>query len=170
MSAWHAAVAIVVASGERGDEILLIRRATVRGDPWSGHIALPGGAFETSDLSLEATARRETREETGIDLSGSECVARLATVTPALATAPRVTVAPFVFSYGGARAVYMSEEVAEFWWVPVAELRRAESWQQMSVEVGGKTIQALGYSLRGHALWGLTERIIREFLSITPGS
>lgn len=166
----RAAVALVIAAGEMGDEVLIIRRATVARDPWSGHIALPGGGSETADASLEATARRETLEETGIDLSRSECVATLTVVAPQSAGAPRVSVAPFVFRYAGDKRVTMSDEIVEAWWIPVSELQRADAWRTTTVVVrDGVSVEARGFQFRGHVLWGLTERIVEEFLRSWPG-
>src|ERR1700680_3050243 len=65
----RAAVALVLRQGARGLEILLIKRAEHMDDPWSGHVALPGGREEPADASLQETAVRETLEETGIDLA-----------------------------------------------------------------------------------------------------
>lgn len=165
----RAAVAVVVANGASGDEILVVRRATVAGDPWSGHIALPGGGSETGDASLEATARRETLEETGIDLSRSECVAALTVVGPRSTGAPSISVAPFVFRYSGDKHVTMSEEIVQTWWIPVSELQRADAWRTVSVPVREDAmIEARGFELQGHFLWGLTERILDEFLRSWP--
>ncbi|MDQ6736559.1 MAG: CoA pyrophosphatase [Gemmatimonadota bacterium] len=160
-----AAVALVLSSAAGGDEILVVRRATFAGDPWSGHIALPGGRFDAADESLEQTARRETMEETGIDLSASTCIARLADVTPQSQRAPAVRVAPFVFRYDGARIIRLSEEIAEAWWIPVADLARTEAWRTASVVISeGSTMEARGFDVYGYTLWGLTERIVALFL------
>lgn len=161
-----AAVALVLSRGAGGDEMLVLRRATVEGDPWSGHIALPGGRFEATDASLEQTARRETQEETGIDLATSVCVAQLGDVTPQSGRAPPVCVTPFVFRYDGPRTIRLSEEIAEAWWVPVAELARSDAWRTASVVVAeGATIEARGFDVAGYTLWGLTERILAMFLA-----
>jgi hypothetical protein len=50
-------------------EMLFIKRAANERDPWSGHIAFPGGRRDASDESDVAVAVRETWEEVGLDLS-----------------------------------------------------------------------------------------------------
>ncbi|HEY9478577.1 MAG TPA: hypothetical protein VIP79_00745, partial [Gemmatimonadaceae bacterium] len=43
----RAAVALILRVGEANEpELLMIKRAVYEGDPWSGHIALPGGRRE----------------------------------------------------------------------------------------------------------------------------
>jgi 8-oxo-dGTP pyrophosphatase MutT (NUDIX family) len=166
MTIRQAAVAIVLSAATMGDELLLVRRATVDGDPWSGHLALPGGRREPVDATLEDTARRETLEETGIDLSRSMCTARLTPVTPSSMAAPAITIAPFVFRYEGDRGITMSCEIVESWWIPVEELRREEAWTTTPVTIrDGSARQVRGFPWHGHVLWGLTERIIYEFLA-----
>ena len=163
-----AAVALVVRSCDPGgDELLVLRRATFAGDPWSGHLALPGGGAEPSDGSLEATARRETLEETGIDLAGSKCLCQLGTVAPQSAGAPLVSVAPFVFRYRGDSPVRLSAEIVEAWWVPVAEFERSDAWATVPVTIGaGRRLEARAFQLHGYPLWGLTERVLAEFLAL----
>lgn len=158
-------MAIVLVAGPSGDELLLIRRATVDGDPWSGHLALPGGGMEPEDRSLEDTARRETLEETGIDLTGSGRVAELTPVAPMSIAAPLVSVTPFVFRYTGDRRVTMSAELAEAWWVPIRELQRDGAWAMTQVTLtDGSALRVRGFGWHGYVLWGLTERILYEFL------
>lgn len=164
---WSAAVALVVATGASGDELIVVRRARYPGDPWSGHIALPGGRAEPGDRSLEETARRETLEETGIDLRKSECVTSLAPVTPQSTGAPLVLITPFVFRYRGAKQVTLSSELVEAWWVPVEEFEQPGAWRTTTIATsGGIPITTRAFELRGHTLWGLTERVIAEFLAM----
>src|SRR6478752_6570976 len=71
---WAAVAAVLVPSP---DAVLLIRRAERAGDPWSGHMALPGGRREPEDADLVETARRETFEEVGLQLARSDLLGGL---------------------------------------------------------------------------------------------
>ena len=57
------AVDLVIVSKEKNRRVLLIRR---KHDPFAGLWALPGGFVEMEE-SLEAAARRELKEETGVE-------------------------------------------------------------------------------------------------------
>ena len=63
-----AVTAVIRNHPERGAELLVIRRAEHPLDPWSGHMAFPGGRRELTDPDLSHTALRETFEEVGLDL------------------------------------------------------------------------------------------------------
>ena len=94
----RAAVALILRIGGAGARtelhVLLIKRATYVGDPWSGHIAFPGGRHEPSDATLEHTAIREAREEVAIDLSRhGRVLGRMYDVSP-----QTVVVAPLVLT------------------------------------------------------------------------
>src|SRR5689334_10241192 len=65
----RAAVAMVLAPEEDDLRVLMIKRAEHPHDPWSGHMALPGGRHDLGDGDLAETAIRETAEEVGIDLA-----------------------------------------------------------------------------------------------------
>ena len=92
----RAAVAVVIAAGA-DPSILFIRRKERVGDPWSGQMAFPGGFTSAGDPSLEATARRETEEETGIALDGSALLGVLDDVSPRTPYLPPLIVTPYVF-------------------------------------------------------------------------
>ncbi|MDP9122742.1 MAG: CoA pyrophosphatase, partial [Acidobacteriota bacterium] len=58
----EAAVALVLAGGGTELSLCVIRRAERAGDPWSGHLALPGGRASAADPDARAVAERETLE------------------------------------------------------------------------------------------------------------
>ena len=64
----HASVCVLVAGADETPAVCLVRRAKWAGDPWSEHIALPGGSRTGNETPAE-TVRREVREEVGISIA-----------------------------------------------------------------------------------------------------
>lgn len=164
----RAAVALILRSSESDElEMLLIKRATYEGDPWSGHVALPGGRQESLDTTLRDTAVRETREETGIDLSiHGHALGELDDLAPRTPVLPPIIISPFVFSLGGDAHLVASPEVAEAFWVPVDALRAPGVAREIELFLHGgpRRVQSLQHG--PHTIWGLTERILRQFFTL----
>jgi 8-oxo-dGTP pyrophosphatase MutT (NUDIX family) len=169
----RAAVALVLRPDDAGAlDLLMIRRATYAGDPWSGHIALPGGRQEPGDTSLEVTAIRETREETAIDLArGGRVVGQLDDVQPGTVVLPRIVITPFVAVLGAPTPplLLLSPEVADAFWVPVAALRDPATAREVVLDLTGGPRRVRSYQYGGHTIWGLTERILSQFLELVRG-
>ena len=164
----RAAVSLVMrVDGDDDPDVLFIRRASYAGDPWSGHIALPGGRHEAGDATLEETAVRETREETAIDLAAaSVLLGRLDDLEPRTVVLPRIVISPFVFAMWGEPVVVPSEEVAEAFWVPLSVLRDPASAREAEIELPGGVRRVTSYQHEGRVIWGLTERVVRQFLAL----
>ncbi|PYP12488.1 MAG: CoA pyrophosphatase [Gemmatimonadetes bacterium] len=163
-----AAVALVLLEGEQGLEILLIRRAERADDPWSGQIALPGGRYDCGDRDLEATAIRETREETGVDLSGAERLGVLDDLYPRTPALPPVVVRPFVFALARRSPLVPSDEVQRAFWLPLQRLTDPAVRREVTLTVQGVERTFPAYLVADDALiWGLTERILTPFLHLT---
>jgi 8-oxo-dGTP pyrophosphatase MutT (NUDIX family) len=114
-----AAVAMILHQSADDLEALFIKRAARAGDPWSGQIAFPGGRFEPTDADLLATAVRETREETGIDLRAAEQLGVLDDLNPRTPTLPPIVVRPFVFGVAARPTLSLSpDEVQRAFWLP----------------------------------------------------
>jgi 8-oxo-dGTP pyrophosphatase MutT (NUDIX family) len=129
----RAAVAVVLREGDAGLEVLLMRRALREGDPWSGDVSCPGGFEAAGDAGPVEAARRETREELGLDLSD----ARLLGTLPDRPAAPWSWMAPFavtpvVFGLEGDPAFVLEpSEVVAAGWMPlelVADRRHHEGF------------------------------------------
>jgi 8-oxo-dGTP pyrophosphatase MutT (NUDIX family) len=162
---FEAAVALVLRPARSGDvELLMIERATREGDPWSGQIALPGGRYDAGDESLEATAVRETREETALDLRRQgDVIGALDEIRPRSQLLPPVIVRPYVATIAAHASVAPSEEVASHFWVPLDTLFAPESSRETEILVGGFRMWRDAIHYQGHVIWGMTERILRDF-------
>jgi 8-oxo-dGTP pyrophosphatase MutT (NUDIX family) len=161
-----AAVALVLVDEPGGVEILLIRRAERATDPWSGQIAFPGGRHEPGDRDLLGTAIRETREETGVDLTGAERLGVLRDLHPRTTTLPSVVVRPFVFGIPRRGAVVPSAEVQRAFWVSLARLTEPGVRRDVSLLLRGERRTFPAYLLDGEVIWGMTERILTPFLEL----
>jgi 8-oxo-dGTP pyrophosphatase MutT (NUDIX family) len=164
----EAAVALVLRAADADDlELLLIRRATREGDPWSGQIGLPGGRFDATDPSLEHTAVRETMEELGLDLRAhGEILGQLDELRPRTPVLPPIIVRPFVCAVHDVPALVPSDEVAEFRWVRVGALFHQESRVRTTVHVRDLHMKVEAYQLGDFTVWGMTERILSTFAEV----
>lgn len=147
------------------DRLLLIRRADREGDPWSGHLALPGGRRDAGDVDLLATAIRETVEETGVPLERDWCRLQLDDLVPRIQVLPPIMVRPFVFLLTEAVVPGVSTEVAHAAWVPLGELLAEGVYRPHTIEVRGQPRTVAGYHLPEGFLWGMTERILTPVLT-----
>jgi 8-oxo-dGTP pyrophosphatase MutT (NUDIX family) len=161
-----AAVLLALRLGAHGDpELLMIKRAEAEHDPWSGHVACPGGRMEPGDHDLEQTAIRETWEETGIDVArDGEILGTLDDVSPRTPVLPPIVVRPYVGVVRPNVQIVASPEVAEAFWVPLPALRERAAWGMGLVKVLDREEMRPTFRHGGYTVWGLTERVLRQFL------
>lgn len=166
-----AAIALVLRLGALGHpELLMIKRAEAEHDPWSGHIACPGGRAEPSDPDLAHTAMRETWEETGIDLERQgRLLGTLDDMSPIAPVLPRMVVRPFVAAVPSTVEIVQSAEVAEAFWVPLPALRERSAWASGAVSIRGVRREVNTFTHGNHMVWGLTERVLQQLLGRMAG-
>lgn len=164
-----AAVAVLLREGTSGPEVLFIRRAEDPSDPWSGHMAFPGGRQQTGDATLLDTAMRETREEVGLELSHqAEHIGQLDDLQAIARGKPQETVIrPFVFEVHRESPIRIQErEVAEALWAPLLPLYRGEADTVRPYPWQGTQIDFPAYDVAGRVVWGLTYQMLRSFFRI----
>jgi len=162
----RAAVAAVLRPAADGPELLLIRRAEREGDPWSGHMALPGGHADARDPDLLATARRETREEVGLDLEGHELLGALDEhAAHAQGRFTGLVIAPYVFALSSHAEPRPNHEVAELLWAPLGPMARGELDAVKELRRDGQLVRFPGFEVAGHVVWGLTHRVLQSLFS-----
>ena len=158
----QASVALMLRERDLGLEILIIRRADNELDPWSGHMALPGGGREPSDKSVYGTARRETLEEIGVDLDEGHFLGRLDDVGPR--TMPgQLVVSTVVVAVDAEPGSLDTREVVEAFWVPVDRL------VDKKVEIPDFSGSWPAFTYKDHyVIWGLTHRILTQLRGLIP--
>lgn len=163
----EAAVSLVLRPGDEL-ELLLIKRARSERDPWSGHMALPGGRRSPGDESLLTTALRETHEETRVAVPREGALlGMLDEVHPRSPRLPSIIITPFVVGvHPGTSAHPDLREVDAALWVPVPALRDPESAAEILVDLedGKRAFPAVRYG--PHLIWGLTHRILMQFMEV----
>jgi 8-oxo-dGTP pyrophosphatase MutT (NUDIX family) len=165
----RAAVAAILRGDERGPQLLLIRRARRRSDPWSGDMAFPGGLVGRHDASPQAGVLRETREEIGLDLARHGAL--LGELPRQLAFSPRppwgpMAIVPYVFAIEGAPALVPDRrEVEETLWVPLAHFAEPRHRERLTRPVLGVPLPFDCTRYEGRVVWGLTLRMIESLTS-----
>jgi len=163
----EAAVAVILREHRARLQILFIQRATQEGDPWSGHMAFPGGHRDPTDASLQAVAQRETAEEIGLDLDGASYLGALDHQRAMPRGRPlNMLIAPHVFALEGDPTFSPNYEVSEVVWADLAPLVDGTSHDTKTYSLQGKPTIFNGYRLAGgHFVWGLTYRMLKGFFA-----
>jgi 8-oxo-dGTP pyrophosphatase MutT (NUDIX family) len=161
--------AILLALRARADgepELLMIKRAEAERDPWSGHIACPGGRMEPGDHDLSVTAVRETWEETGVDVArDGRLLGHLDDLYPRTPSLPPIVIRPYVALVRADVEIVPSHEVAAAFWVPLSALAERGAWRTGTVTVRGIEREVQVFQHGEYTVWGLTERALRQLLT-----
>jgi len=161
-----ASVALLVRPARTTLELLLIQRSERAGDPWSGHMAFPGGRRDPGDADPLATAVRETHEEVGIDVGRyGRLLGALDPVRPG--GGPQLVVSPFAFAVPAGTPAQPNYEVRAALWIPVHDLVDPDAAREYLHEVGAGTPRRFPALTWGeYTIWGLTHRILSQFLDL----
>jgi len=145
---YDASVAVIYEAPSRS--LILVERLERPGDPWSGHIAFPGGFRKPGETSYE-TAVREAWEEIGVDLRGASHLGEIGVwiTRGSVKVVPHIFIShsPLEFEVGGEVARVIRAGVSEIEEVPCPE------WASRP-----PCLRAPG--VVGKVIWGLTARII----------
>ncbi len=145
----------------QGDPHFLLTLRTEEVQTHKGQISFPGGMRDGSE-SLEQTALRETFEEIGIESRQIEILGRYHEYLSV--TDSRVT--PFAGYIDGPFTVRpQTAEVAEVLFVPFRIFADPGRLRIEQMPYRRRTREVYFYSFEKHQIWGLTARIIRDFLA-----
>ena len=167
----RAAVALVLREGEADLEALFIRRADHEGDPWSGHLAFPGGRLDPEDADARSAAERETLEEIGLDLEDASRVRALGRLSDVLGHAESICVSAFVYGLHGLSDVpelRLNYEIREAFWTPLADCtdprrQATREFLYRDRSMALPTIRLLDDD-QAPVLWGITYKFLEDFM------
>ena len=159
----NAAVALILKECDDDTSIIFIKRSEDDRDPWSGHMAFPGGRKDEEDGSIIDTVVRETFEETGIDLREGKIVGRLDDVVPMFRTPGRnLIITPFVAFAPSEFDICDCDEVDEVLQIPVSMLKE----RAMKAQFGGLNRHTSTYHYKKYTIWGITAWILGQFFRL----
>jgi 8-oxo-dGTP pyrophosphatase MutT (NUDIX family) len=165
----QAAVAVVLRGDPEGPEVLFIERARHPADPWSGHMAFPGGRVDPGDAHARAAAERETLEEVGLPLADVEPIGRLDDLEGYHAGRPAgLVISAWVYHVEKPAPLVTNHEVAEALWVPLRALLEPDRHIAFAyAPAGGRRYPGIvvGHPER-HVVWGLTYRFLDGFFQL----
>ena len=156
----RAAVCVVVLAGDGGEASLVITRRATRMNRHAGQYALPGGRVDAGESAL-AAARREAREEIGLEVDAADFLGALDDyptrsgylITPLVAWVTRTS-----------DLVPNPGEVARVYRVPLAELGRPGSPEFFSIPESERT--AIRYPLLGTLIHAPTAAVLYQFMEV----
>lgn len=171
---WSTRAAVTAVLTDRpelgGSSVLLMRRTTREGDPWSGHMSFPGGRQDQSDRHVYDTAVRELAEETGLHIHNHGAyLGRLSDVMARPQTLRRrpLIVTPFVFHLQHTPTWNIDpREVEELLWVPISFLADESNRGEMNWSRGKMSFTLPCYDYEGRRIWGLTLKMLDELLEV----
>jgi len=163
-----AAVALILAGPGTDLSLCFIRRADREGDPWSGHMAFPGGRADPSDRTNTAVAERETLEEVGIHLDTPAFIGSLPQMPIRRGrTDTGLALSSFVYYIGpDLLPLLPNHEVADAYWIPFKHLWDTTNSSTFELLSGGVPATYTAISYKGNLIWGLSYRVLSVFAQV----
>ena len=143
--------------------LLLMRRANTV-EYHKGEVSFPGGVVDEKDDNLESTAKRETFEEIGVREEDIEILGQLddmTTITSRFIVHPFVGAVPFPYEFS-----INKREVEHLIEVPLQFFLDPSQPRPFSINYTGDTFETPAFIYKGTVIWGATERILENFISV----
>jgi 8-oxo-dGTP pyrophosphatase MutT (NUDIX family) len=157
----HAAVCVLIADTASIPHICFIRRAPWNGDPWSEHIAFPGGSRSGNETALH-TIRREVQEEVGLSLGEDADLVPLPQLRIWLAGREQLLLLDSFVCHlpGSLPPLQCGPEVAAAFWTPVSELWNVRNLDRLVLNDRGDVLIYPALRLPQGVVFGITLRVL----------
>lgn len=159
----QAAVLLPLYETPEGPYFVLTKR-TDRVPTHKGQISFPGGGFQGGDRDLRTTALREAEEEIGLLRRDVDVVGVLDdTVTAASShvVRPFVGFVPYPYPFQ-----LDSFEIGQLVHLPLRPLLEPNCFREEVWDRDGRPHSVFFYEHDGQTVWGLTARILRQFVDV----
>lgn len=159
----RAAVLVLFYPAADGELRLVLTRRTDRLESHSGQISFPGGSMDPGE-DARAAAKREAREELGIDPESFEVIGEL---SPLYIPPSGFCVYPVV-AYAAAALEFApnEDEVAEVLETPVEHLLTPATRCEETWDLRGAAVLVPYYAVGPHKVWGATAMMLCELLAL----
>ncbi len=149
---------------KEGECHVLLTKRTYTVQTSKGQISFPGGICEPFDKTPLDTALRETAEEIGVPPGEVEVLGELddaSTSTFGFIISPFVGFIPYPYPFRVEVA-----EIDEMLEVPLSFLLDPKNFRRETWDRGDKKVPVEIFDFHGKIIWGLTCRILKDFLPI----
>jgi len=149
---------------KNGELYTLFTRRTSHLKDHSGEISFPGGGRHDGDTDILETALRECEEEVGLDREDVTVFGRLDDVVSSYGyhVVPWVGLIPSDYPFK--TDPFEVESLIE---LPLRKLRDPAVFSEEDWHHKGRVLPVYFYRLEGHEIWGLTARVLTQFLQWT---
>ena len=154
----NAGVAVIFRMNLGKLELLLVKRAVISGDPWSGDMAFPGGKKGVQDKDIIDTVTREVLEETSIDVRKSCYLGMMPHVDSTVRQ--NISVVPLVFVLEKTLEVKINEELSSYQWTEFDKLK----WRRGRSLVKENDVPV--FDVDDERVWGLTYLMLEKLLKM----
>jgi len=156
-----AAVLIAIVDCEDPELIYTLRSNKVGSH--GGEVSFPGGMHEKDDVSLQATALRESEEETGLNREQVQIIGTTDTVVSRY----NVSVTPYVgIVPPDIKLNNDSDEIEACFRVPINFLLEDKRHRNDHIKKNGESFFMPAYKFESFIIWGLTAMMTVDFLNI----
>jgi len=157
------AAVLLVLYAKDGEYCVLLNKRSEEVEYHKGEISFPGGARDPEDKDFLDTALRETEEEMGIDRKDVTILGELDEVVTTSRFHVKVFVGSIAYPY---KFKPSAMEIAEVLEVPIPSLNDPSNLRIETRWEDGVSVSTRSYAYREHLIYGVTARILQQFLEV----
>ena len=157
------AAVLLVLYAKDGEYCVLLNKRSEEVEYHKGEISFPGGARDPEDQDFLDTALRETEEEMGIDRKDVTILGELDAVVTNSRFHVKVFVGSIAYPY---KFKPSAVEIAEVLEVPIPSLNDPSNLRIETRWENGVPVSTRSYAYQEHLIFGVTARILQQFLEV----